>query len=321
LVFSSRRYAGGANDAKPFGIGKRRSAVELGYIGLGNMGGALARRLLRGHKLRVFDQRPEVVARFAEAGAIPTRSAQALAHESAMVMTCLPTSREVRDLLFGEGRVAEALRPGQIVADMTTGDPNETREMAARLAEKGVAMIDAPVSGGPHSAAAGTIAITVGAPLDLYARVKPIFETISPNIIHTGGLGTGLVMKLVNNVISAGVWAVTFEAVVMGIKNGLSLETCIAVLGKGGARSTATEIALPKLLAGDFTVSFTLALMHKNIRLATKLGSDSATPMLLANVVRELFQTVINEHGTEGDALTLVKLFEKNAGVAIAGKG
>jgi 3-hydroxyisobutyrate dehydrogenase len=87
--------------------------MELGYIGLGNMGGALARRLLREHKMRVFDLRPEVVARFADAGAVPTQSAQALARESDMVMTCLPTSAEVRDVLFGEGRVAEVLRPGK----------------------------------------------------------------------------------------------------------------------------------------------------------------------------------------------------------------
>jgi 3-hydroxyisobutyrate dehydrogenase len=295
--------------------------MELGYIGLGNMGGALARRLLREHKLRVFDLRPQIVARFAEAGAIPTQSAQALARESDIVMTCLPTSAEVRDVLFGEGRVAEVLRPGQIFADMTTGDPNETREMAARLAEQGVAMIDAPVSGGPHGANAGTIAIMVGAPPELYARVAPIFATISPNIFHTGGVGTGHVMKLVNNVISAGVRAVTFEAVTMGIKNGLSLGTCAAVLQKGSARSATTELALPKLLANDFTVSFTLALMHKDVRLATKLGLDSQTPMILANVVRELFQTVINEHGADQDTLTLVKLFEKNAGVTIAGNG
>lgn len=292
--------------------------MQLGYIGLGNMGGALARRLMREHQLRAFDLRPEALGRFAELGAVPTQSAQALARESDMVMTCLPTSAEVRDVLFGEGRVAEVLRPGQIIADMTTGDPGETRQMAARLAEKGVHMIDAPVSGGPHGANAGTIAIMVGAPADLFAKVKPIFETISPNIFHTGDVGTGHVMKLVNNVISAGVRAVTFEALAMGIKNGLSLETCTAVLQKGSARSATTELALPKLLKGDFSVSFTLALMHKDVRLATKLGSDSATPMVLANVVRELFQTVINEHGADKDTQTLVKLFERNAGVAIA---
>src|SRR2546422_10653555 len=93
-------------------------AMKLGYIGLGNMGGALARRLLREHPLRAFDLRPEVLGRFAELGAVPTQSAQALARESDLIMTCLPTSAEGRDVLFGDGWVAEALQPGQIVADM-----------------------------------------------------------------------------------------------------------------------------------------------------------------------------------------------------------
>jgi 3-hydroxyisobutyrate dehydrogenase len=182
-------------------------------------------------------------------------------------------------------------------------------------------MIDAPVSGGPHGANAGTIAIMVGAPAEVFAKVKPVLETISPNIFHTGAVGTGHVMKLVNNVISAGVRAVTFEALAMGIKNGLSLETCTAVLQKGSGRSAATEVSLPKLLKNDFSVSFTLALMHKDVRLATKLGQDSATPMVLANVVRELFQTVINEHGAGQDTQTLVRLFERIGNVAIAPQG
>src|ERR1700730_6326585 len=134
------------------------------------MGEALARRLMREHQLRAFDLRPEVLGRFAELGAVPTQSAQALTRESDLIMTCLPTSAEVRDVLFGEGRVAEVLQPGQILADMTTGDP---REMAGRLAEKGMQMIDAPVSGGPQGANAGTIAITVGASAELFPKVKP----------------------------------------------------------------------------------------------------------------------------------------------------
>jgi 3-hydroxyisobutyrate dehydrogenase len=292
--------------------------MELGYIGLGNMGGALARRLLREHKMRVYDLRAEVVERFAAEGAIPTQNQQALARECDMVMTCLPTSKEVRDVLFGDGGIADTLRPGQILADMTTGDPGETRDMAARLAEKGVQMIDAPVSGGPHGANAGTIAIMVGAPDDIYARVRPIFETISPNVFHTGEVGTGHVMKLVNNVISAGVRAVTFEALAMGIKNGLSLETCATVLAKGSARSATTELILPKFLRGDFSVSFTLGLMHKDVRLATKLGNDSATPMMLANIVRDLFQIAITEHGAEQDVNSLVRVFEHHAGTSIA---
>jgi 3-hydroxyisobutyrate dehydrogenase len=104
--------------------------MELGYIGLGNMGGALARRLLREHKMRVFDLRPEVVARFADAGGVPTQSAQALARESDMVMSCLPTSAEVRTCSSAR-RVAEGLRPGQIWADMTTGDGRDPRDGGA----------------------------------------------------------------------------------------------------------------------------------------------------------------------------------------------
>lgn len=292
--------------------------MRLGYIGLGNMGGALARRLVREHPLRVFDLRPEAAARLAEAGAVPVQSAEALARESDLVMTCLPTSKEVREVLFGEGRVAEALEAGKILADMTTGDPGETREMAARLRERGVTMIDAPVSGGPHGANAGTIAIMVGAPDEIYARLEPIFTTISPNVFHTGDVGTGHVTKLVNNVISAGIRAITFEALAMGIKNGLTLEACTRVLQKGSGRSATTELALPKLMKGDFSVSFTLALMLKDVRLATKLGSDSASPMPLAGVVRELFQTAINKRGEDKDVLELVKLFEENAGVKVA---
>jgi 3-hydroxyisobutyrate dehydrogenase-like beta-hydroxyacid dehydrogenase len=151
------------------------------------MGGALARRPMREHQLRAFDLRPEVLGRFAERGAVPAQSAQALARESDLIMTCLPTSAEVRDVLFGEGRVAEVLQPGQIFADMTTGDPGETRDVAARLAEGG----EDDRSGGPQGANAGTIAIMGGAPAELFAKVNPISETIRPNIFHTGGVGTG----------------------------------------------------------------------------------------------------------------------------------
>ena len=294
--------------------------MRLGYIGLGNMGGALARRLLRQHQMRVFDLRPDVVARYAGLGAVPAQNAQAVARESDMVMTCLPTSQNVRDVLFGEGRVAEVLQPGQIWADMTTGDPGETRDMAARLKEKGVDFFDAPVSGGIIGADNGTIAIMVGGSKELFDKVRPVFEVISPNIYHTGDIGTGHTMKLVNNCIAAGIRAVTFEAVTMGVKNGLSLETMGTVLPKASGRSATAEQAIPKLKQNDFAVSFTLALMHKDVRLATKLGMDSEAPMPVANLVRELFQTAINNEGGDADTLALVRLFEHLAATQVAGR-
>jgi 3-hydroxyisobutyrate dehydrogenase len=193
------------------------------------MGAALARRLLRKDKMRVYDLRPEAMVKLAGLGGVSSQSPEALASESDLVMTCLPTSKEVREVIFGSDGLASGLKKGAIIADMTTGDPSATREMAKDLAASGITLIDAPVSGGPHGADAGTIAIMVGAPAEAYARVKPIFETISPNVFHCGDVGTGHAMKLVNNVVAAAVRMVTFEAVTMGIKSGLSLETCARV--------------------------------------------------------------------------------------------
>ncbi len=291
--------------------------MQLGYIGLGNMGGALARRILRVHKMRVYDLNPEAMAKLADKGGAPSQSPKALASECDLVMTCLPTSKEVRDAIFGADGIAAGMKRGGIIADMTTGDPNATRAMAAELAASGISLIDAPVSGGPHGADAGTIAIMIGAPADLYQRVKPVFETISPNIFHCGDVGTGHVMKLVNNVIAASVRTVTFEAVAMGIKNGLSLKTCAEVLAKGSARSYSTEITLPRLVSGQMQANFTLGLMHKDVRLATELGVASASPMPVSNLVREIFQTALNDQGAGADVNMLIRLFERQSQVEV----
>lgn len=292
--------------------------MQLGYVGLGNMGGALARRLLLKNKMRVFDLRPEVTADYAKRGGIATQSPKALAAESDLVMTCLPTSKEVREAIFGTDGLAAGMKPGGVIADMTTGDPNATRAMAAELKARGITLIDAPVSGGPHGADAGTIAIMIGAPADLFARVKPVFDAISPNIFHCGDVGAGHVMKLVNNVIAASVRAVTFEAVAMGIKNGLSIGACAEVLAKGSARSYSTEVTLPKLAkGGDIRTHFTLGLMHKDVRLATELGIASASPMPVSNLVREIFQVALNDLGAEDDVNHLIRIMERQTKVRI----
>jgi 3-hydroxyisobutyrate dehydrogenase len=286
--------------------------VQLGFVGLGAMGGALARRLMLKNKVTVYDLRAQVVADFASKGGIAAKSPRALAGECDLVMTCLPTSNEVRAAIFGPDGLAAGMKRGGIIADMTTGDPNATRAMAAELKEKGITLIDAPVSGGPHGADAGTIAIMIGAPGDLYDRVKPVFEMISPNVFHCGDIGSGHVMKLVNNVIAASVRAVTFEAVAMGVKNGLTIGKCAEVLHKGSARSYSTEITLPKLAkGGDIRTNFTLALMHKDVRLATELGLTSGTPMPIANLVKEVFQTTINDQGAGEDVNMMIRTIEK----------
>jgi 3-hydroxyisobutyrate dehydrogenase len=296
---------------------ERRETVQLGYVGLGNMGGALARRLLLQAKMRVYDLRPAVTAEYAAKGGTPAQSPKALAAESDLVMTCLPTSTEVREAIFGDNGLAAGMKPGGIIADMTTGDPNATRAMAKELAGRGITLIDAPVSGGPHGADAGTIAIMVGASPELFAKVRPTLEIISPNVFHCGDVGAGHVMKLVNNVIAASVRTVTFEAVTMGIKNGLSLKACAEVIAKSSGRSYTTEMTLPRMVEGLGKASFTLGLMHKDVRLATELGVTSGAPMPVSNLVRELFQIALNERGPDSDVNELIYLMEQNAKIQV----
>ena len=191
--------------------------MKLGFIGLGSMGGAIARRLLESHPLCVHDLQPDAVDALAALGATPAAGPAEVAAASDIVLTCLPTSDEVRSVIFDAGGVAGSMADGGVIADMTTGDPVATRDMARSLAERGISLIDAPVSGGPDGAAAGTLAIIVGAPDDLFETCRPVFASISPNVFHAGDVGAGHTMKLVNNTISAGNRAIAFEAVSLAV--------------------------------------------------------------------------------------------------------
>ena len=292
--------------------------MSIGYVGLGNMGGALARRLALTHPLRVLDLRPEAMQALAEDNCTPVQSAAALGAECGTVLTCLPTSDDVRRAVFGPGGLAEGMSAGGIILDQTTGDPNATRAMAAELAERGIRLIDAPVSGGKRGADAGTIAVMVGADDADYAEVLPMLHAISPNVFHCGGVGTGHVMKLVNNVTAASAYAAACEAVAMGVKNGLDFAKAVEVLNKGSGRSFMSEAMLAAQTEGPQPFDFALALMHKDVRLATQLGADSGAPMFVANVVRELHQASLAHLGREADVTELLRTVERNADVKVA---
>ena len=284
--------------------------MELGYVGLGAMGGALARRLMLSHKLRVLDLRPEAVGDFTANGAVPAQDGASLARESDIVLLCLPRSTDVREAIFGPGGIAEGLSPGKIIVDQTTGDPDETRAMAAELAEIGVAMLDAPVSGGPSGADAGTIAIMVGGPAETFGVVRPYFESISPNVVHCGGIGNGHVVKLVNNTIAACNRLGMLEAVAMGRKYGLSLETMNEVINKSSGRSGATERVLPAMIEGTFSSNFALGLMLKDVSLATELGMKCGAPMFLHGIVRGLLQNGLHRCGADVNLDEMISVIE-----------
>ena len=289
--------------------------MELGYVGLGAMGGALARRLMLSHKLRVLDLRPEAVANFVENGAVPAQDGASLARESDIVLLCLPRSADVRDAIFGPGGLAEGLAPGKVIVDQTSGNPDETRAMSVELAEQGITLIDAPVSGGPAGADAGTIAIMVGGPQEVFDKVRPYLESISPNIVHCGGTGNGHVVKLVNNTIAACNRLGMLEAVAMGRKYGLTLETMSDVINKSSGRSGATERLLPAMIAGEESSNFAIGLMLKDVSLATQLGLNCGAPMLLHNIVRGLLQQGVYKYGADVNLDEIIPVLEEMADI------
>lgn len=285
--------------------------MQLGYIGLGNMGGPLAGRLAQRHPLRVFDLREDLVAGFVDRGATAASSPAEIGAACDMVLTCLPTSDSVRDVIFGPDGLADALKPGTLIADMTTGDPAKTRAMAADLGAKGIDLIDAPVSGGPRGANEGTIAIMVGAPKELFDRARPVFESISPNIFHAGDVGAAHAVKVGNNLLNLGCRLMTFEVVSMLVNNGVAPDKAVEILQKSSGRNYATEITLPdNILSGTMFQGFTMGLMRKDGSLALELGRASDSPMPFGNLAREILQTAINGHGEDADMSAVAELYE-----------
>ena len=291
--------------------------MNIGYIGLGAMGGALAARLQLSHSLHVFDLNAMAVQHLVSLGATACASARELGERCEVVLLCLPTSNHVRTALQGEQGLGAGLRPGSLVIDQTTGDPAVTRTLAVELATRGVELVDAPVSGGATGARAGTIAIMVGGADAAFARAAPLLKAISPNVFHAGAVGAGHVMKLVNNMLSATQRLASMEALSLAAKNGIDAQRACEVLCAGGAKNVFLEKAMPTILKGDLAPGFTLALMHKDVRLACDLGSGSEVPLFYGNLTREMLQLAISELGAQAQVNTPALMFDRLAGTHV----
>jgi 3-hydroxyisobutyrate dehydrogenase len=275
--------------------------MNIGYVGLGNMGGALARRLQLSHKLHVFDLNEAAVQRMVEKGATACATLGELAQRCDVIFLCLPKSEHVRTAIFGANGLAAGLQKNTLIIDQTTGDPIATRAMAQELAQQGIDLIDAPVM--------------VGASETQYARIEPVLKTISPNIFHAGDVGAGQVIKLVNNLISGVQRLLTFEGIALATKNGIDpARACDILMAGGGKNAFMEKMMAPQILKGKLDVGFTLGLMHKDMNLACQLGSDTGVPLFFGNVARELYQMCISEKGANAEVHTSALVMDRLAG-------
>jgi 3-hydroxyisobutyrate dehydrogenase len=300
-------------------VGEPQGQVgQIGYVGLGSMGGALAQRLQLSHHLLVHDLNAAAVANLVGAGATACSSAQDLAERCDVIMLCLPTSDHVRTALFGPDGIASSARAGTVIVDQTTGDPMATRDIAQELARHGLQFADAPVSGGIQGAAAGTIAIMVGAEPDVRERVLSVLRSISPNVFVAGGVGNGHLIKLVNNLLSCAQRLLTLEGMALAVKNGMDASVAAEILGFGGGRNAYIERILgPKVLKGDLHAGFTLGLAHKDVRLACAAADQSGVPFFFGALTRELYQAYAAELGRDAQVDTAALVIQRLAGTQI----
>lgn len=282
--------------------------MNIGYVGLGNMGGALAARLQLSFPLHVFDLNGEAVRRMTEAGATSSTSLGELASHCDVILLCLPTSEHVKRVIFGESGLGAKLNKGTLIIDQTSGDPRITRQIASELSDLSVEFVDAPVSGGREGAMAGTIAIMVGAKNDQYQRAASVLSAISPNLFHAGEIGAGHAMKLVNNMLSGAQRVLSLEALALAVKNGIEPQKAAEILVAGGARNAFLQSFHKQ---GIQRAEFTLALMHKDMRLACDLGSESRVALPLSSSAREIYQMAINQFGTEASVLAVALLIDQ----------
>jgi 3-hydroxyisobutyrate dehydrogenase len=285
---------------------------RIGFIGLGNMGAPMARRLVNaGYELTVADAVPEALERFA-GGSKCERAAslQSLGERCAVVITMLPDGQIVRDVLLAANGVASRLAPGSVCIDMSSSSPIGTRQLSADLAKLGISLVDAPVSGGVKKAADGTLAIMAGGEAGPVARVKPLLDVMG-KVFTTGASGSGHAMKALNNFLSAANLAVAAEAVIAGQRFGLDPATMISILNASTGRNTGTDSKFPNnVLPRTFDSGFALGLMAKDLRLALEVARSSGAPTGLLERTAQMWAAAEHQLGGRADNTEVVKYLE-----------
>ena len=283
----------------------------LGFVGTGKMGGPMANRLLdAGHSLTVYDIREKAMAPLIARGAVAASSSRGVADSADIVFFSLPEPGDVRGEAIGENGVLASERAKILVDLSTTGRPT-TLIVAEALAQKGIAMVDAPVSGGVAGATKGTLAVMASGDPAALARVSPLLGIFGRLFLIGERPGMAQVMKLANNLLSATSLAIASEAVVMGAKAGLDPRLMIEVINAGTGRNSATETKFPQsILTRRFGYGFATGLMHKDVRLCLEEARSLGTPMAVGEAVRAIWQAAEGELGADADYTEIFRYLE-----------
>jgi 3-hydroxyisobutyrate dehydrogenase len=295
--------------------------MNIAFVGIGNMGGPMARNLLKaGHSLVVFDVVQRNVDALVAAGAGSATSAKLAASQGDLVITMLPSSPHVKGVYLGEDGVLAGVAGGVPLIDSSTIDPHTAREVAAAAAKHGNPMADAPVSGGTGGAAAGTLTFMVGAEPALFERIRPVLGAMGKNIAHCGGVGTGQVAKICNNLLLGISMIGVAEAMNLGVALGIEPRVLAGIVNASSGRcwSSDTYNPYPGVMdnvpaARGYSGGFATDLMLKDLGLATDAAKQAKQPVAMGALAHQLYQ-LLSSHGAGGqDFSAIINLLKKPA--------
>jgi 3-hydroxyisobutyrate dehydrogenase len=290
----------------------------LGFIGLGIMGRGMVGNLLgAGFPVSVWNRTAERMTALASAGAVPCGSPAEVATRSRVVFTCVSDTPDVEAVILGERGVLDGAAEGTLVVDMSTISPRATREIAGRLGDRGVYMLDAPVSGGSEGAAKGTLSIMVGGDAGQLERAMPAFRAMGKTITHVGPAGSGQTVKLVNQIVVVLNMLAAAEGLLFAQASGVDVRKALEAITGGAAGSWMLANRGPQVIARDWRPGFMVDLQQKDLRLALEAADEMGVPLLGTSTVFQLYRTLQRAGlGKEGNH-ALAKALEKLAGFEI----
>lgn len=295
--------------------------MKVGFIGLGAMGKPMAKNLLQaGFGLTVYDVNQDAVTQLKEAGANEAALPKDVALASDVVITMLPNFQIVSSVMEGPDGVLAGANEGMILIDMSSVSPTQTRQMVPKASEKGIAYLDAPVSGGVAGAEKGALTIMVGGPVPVVEKVMPVFQAMGKKIYHVGSVGSGDAMKIVNNLLLGINMAALAEALVLGAKAGLDPQMMRDIIGTSSGNSYVLEAKMPNfILKGNFEPGFAIDLQYKDLELAGQTGKDLGVPMYLGNLAQQIFEQARASGLGKKDISAVVEMWEKMVGCEVRG--
>ncbi|MGA9532909.1 MAG: NAD(P)-dependent oxidoreductase [Anaerolineales bacterium] len=288
---------------------------KLGVVGLGAMGSGIAHNLVSaGADVTVWNRTAAKMEPLVAAGAKSAAGALQVAQAASIIFVCVNDTPDVQQVVLGDGGIADGASPGDLIIDNSTISPQVTREIASQLLERGIHMLDAPISGGPEGAAAGTLSLMVGGEREQFDRASPYFEIIGRTITHVGDNGDGQMVKLVNQILVVGHALAMSEAFLFAAAGGLDLERTLQAVSAGAAGSWMLDHRAPQMIRRDWSPGFTIDMQEKDVKLALAAASELAVPLLVTGMVDDFYR-VLQKSGLGGEGNhALVKALERLAG-------